>query len=223
MVRTSQRYLTDRVIKYALMEARFPEVAFDEISPQKALDRLILKYIRQFGPVCLKDLCWWLPVSKTLAHKTIDNRRNKLPFFSFNSDEYFMQHEDHLQLMEFNPADIKETIINFLPYEDHFPKAYSIRNWFLPEDSIPLVYLLGRINYGQIRPSIWFNGKVIGRWELNWVDKAKSSMKIEIVDINEKLNLSNKITELIDVEKKNLETFVNEKLRPLIIQKSSNH
>jgi len=216
LVRTNHRYITDKVIRYGLMDEWFPEIAVDEIDSEEALQTLILNYVCKFGPVCLDDLSWWLPINKTLARKMIDKLNEQLICFDFNDREYFMEKDDYERLKDFELPDNQQPIINFIPYEDHFPKAYSIRNWFLSEAVSPLVHKKGVIYRGQIFPSIWLNGEIIGGWEMNWIDKAKSAMKVEIINIYEKLNLSKQITQLIESQRTELENFVNEKLVPLM-------
>ncbi len=215
LARTSQRYITDQMIRYGLMEEWIPDFAFNELNSEEAIINLISKYIKIFGPVCLDDLCWWFPLSKTIAKQKLENVKQNLIVFDLNNREYMMAIDDFHQFEEFKPPKDNEPIVNFLPYEDHFPKAYSIRNWFLSEEISPLVYKKGTIYRGQIFPSIWLNGEIIGNWELEWVDKAKSAMKVEITNIYEKLHLSSKITQLIKRQRRELENFVNEKLVPL--------
>jgi hypothetical protein len=76
-------------------------------------------------------------------------------------------------------------LVWFLPYEDHFPKVFilrqfyiddeteekllpkSIRHYWPPEMTPPPENdNRGHIAAGQIRPSIWLDGKIIGRWEM---------------------------------------------------------
>ena len=213
LTRTNQRYLTDRVIKYGLMAEWIPEINLKKINAEKALNELILKYIKKFGPICLDDLCWWMPLKKTVAKKTLENLKHRLTVFDFNDKEYLMENKNYDSLMRFDTSKYREPIINFLPYEDHFPKAYFVRNWYISKENKPLVFHVGRFEYGQVRPTIWIDGEIIGRWELEWVDKAKSSMKVEI---KETVNVSTGISELIEYQRTKLENFVNEKLIPLI-------
>ena len=107
-------------------------------------------------------------------------------------------------------------VVNFLPYEDHFPKAYTIRNWHLSEEIVSKLYKVGRMDWGQIRPSIWVNGEIMGRWEIDFVDEKKTEMKVEIVYLEKKTSQSKEIVKLIDEQKEELEIFANEKLIPLM-------
>jgi hypothetical protein len=216
LMRTSHRHITDKVIRYGLMEQCFPDITTSGINPDEALKALVLKYIKKFGPICLEDLSWWLSITKTAARQVLEALNQNLISFNFNQQDYYMEQDDYKKWEEFSLNRIEVPIVNFLPYEDHFPKAYSTRNWFLSEEVSRLVQKEGTIFLGQIFPSIWLNGEIIGGWEMNWVDKTKSEMNLEVTEVNKKLNLSYQINQLIESQRKELETFVNEKLVPLM-------
>jgi len=216
LVRTSHRYLMDRVIRYGLMEEWFPGVDFQGLDADEAFQKLILKYLHQFGPVCLDDLSWWLPVTKTLARNTLKQLAAEITSFHFNDRDYFMTKEDYHRLEEFDCPEAQQPIINFLPYEDHFPKAYLVRNWFLSQDTAPLVHKSGVIFRGQIFPSIWLNGEIIGNWQMDWQDKAKSAMRVTIPNLNKTLRLSKHTLQQIENRRTELERFINQRLVPLM-------
>ncbi|HEX9975266.1 MAG TPA: crosslink repair DNA glycosylase YcaQ family protein, partial [bacterium] len=216
LARTNHRYLTDRVIRYGLMTEWFPEIVQNELDPEQALQLLILQYIKKFGPLCLDDLSWWLSITKTISRKILEALGESLASFDFNGQVHYMEKADHekFELFEFDHD--QSEIITFLPYEDHFPKAYFIRNRFLSDQVATLVYKEGVIFRGQIFPSIWLNGEIIGGWEMNWVDKNKSAMKVAVTAIHENKKLSAQIYDLIESHRADLERFINEKLVPLM-------
>ena len=216
LARTGQRYITDPVIRYGLMNEWIPELDMKQQNPEMAIGKLILKYIRIFGPVCLEDICWWLPIQKTIAKKIILGMKKKLCFVDFNNREYMMESSDHDQLQNFKHPIKSEPVITFLPYEDHFPKAYIVRNWFVSEETTPVVFHVERLEYGQLRPSILIDGEIVGRWEMKWNEKKKLSMTVEIIDINKNFTRTREMSTLIERKRNTLEMFVNEKLVPLM-------
>ena len=216
LVRTSQRHIADKIIRYGLMDECFPEIAAGDVNPDEALKALVQKYIKKFAPISLEDLSWWLAITKTATRQVLESLSENVTSIDFNQQKYYMEKDDHERFQEFKLEDEPNPIVNFLPYEDHFPKAYSIRNWFLAEEVAPLVQKEGTIFLGQLFPSIWLNGEIIGGWEMNWVDKAKSEMKVAITEIHKKVNLSQQINQLIERQRQELENFVNEKLVPLM-------
>jgi hypothetical protein len=215
LVRTSQCHITDKIIRYGLMDECFPEITAGDVNPDEALKELVQKYIKKFAPISLEDLSWWLSITKTATRQILEVLSKNLISIDFNYQKYYMEQDDHERFQEFR-LEQEDPIANFLPYEDHFPKAYSIRNWFLAEEIAPLVRKEGTIFLGQIFPSIWLNGEIIGGWKMSWVDKAKSEMKVEVIEVHKKLNLSQQVYQLIERQRKELENFVNEKLVPLM-------
>jgi|GEM_PF-2261531 len=215
LVRTNHRYLTDRVIRYGLTAAWFPEIVQNELDPEQALQSLILQYIKKFGPVCLDDLSWWLSITKTMSRKILEALSKSLTSFDFNEQVYYMEKTDLENFALFKFEQDQSEIISFLPYEDHFPKAYFIRNWFLSEEVAALVYKEGVIFRGQIFPSIWLNGEIIGGWEMNWVNNKKTKMKVAVTAIHKNKKQSAQTQDLIERHRADLEQFINEKIVPL--------
>ena len=216
LIRTNHRYITDRVIRYGLTKEWLPDIDIDDIDPDEALQTVILNYIKKFGPIILDDLAWWFPITKTIARKMLEALGNQLVSFDFNDQQYYMEQTDYQKFKDFNLKNSPAPNINFLPYEDHFPKAYSARSWFLNDKVAPLVYKEGTIYRGQIFPSIWLNGQIIGGWEMKWTDKPKSAMKVAITNIVEQQNLTKQIRNIIENQRAALENFVNEQLLPLM-------
>ncbi len=219
LVRTGQRYLIDPVNQYGLAEEWIPRLCLIKYEPELALAEIMNKYIRLFGPVSLEDLCWWFPLSKALARKILDLIKNEIIAEEANENEYFWEKSDYDQFLAFEPPPATVPIINFLPYEDHFPKAYKIRDWYISAASTPRLFNVGKIDWGQLRPSIWLNGEIIGRWELEFTDNSKSELKIKVLNLNEGLTSDQPIKQLIAARQEELQKFSNEKLLPLMRKK----
>ena len=215
LTRSGQRYITDKVIKYSLTEEEFPDIMLKNINPEKELETLILKYIARFGPVTFEDLCWWLPVSKRTGKEVLENIKKNLISLEFKNSEYFMEKCDFEAFKNFKHPE-NDIIINFIPYEDHFPKAYKIRDWYISEKLVPKMINIGRFDYGQLHPSIWLNGEIIGRWEINWKDKDKAKAKVSIKNLNKELIKPKNVRDLIEKQRKELQNFINEKMAPLL-------
>ncbi len=217
VVRTGQRYITDKSIKYGLLNEWLPDEDFDELDAEISLENLILKYIRIFGPVCLEDICWWLPATKTAVRTVLERLGSRIVYISFNGSEYIMEKEDSEKFKEFNMSKIKEPIVNFLPYEDHFPKAYTVRNWYISDEKKSLLFAFEKkTDYGQLRPSIWLNGEIAGRWETEWADSKKSAMNVKVLGEDFISSLPARTVKQIENERQELENYINEKLLPLM-------
>ena len=120
-------------------------------------------------------------------------------------------------------------VIAFLPYEDYLPKAFIDRSWFIEPNLQDRLFprkarsywptgtpptrapaLTSGINQsGEIRPSLWLNGAIIGRWELGEaIDNISVSYDLY-------LQLSSKIRTQIQAQHQRLETFLNTRLLPI--------
>jgi hypothetical protein len=73
---------------------------------------------------------------------------------------------------------------------------------------------------GQIQPSILVDGEIIGRWIWTWEDKKKTGGFAAIAELQEDPPIKNAIKDQISVKLAELETFMNEKIVPLINRKN---
>jgi hypothetical protein len=220
IVRTGARYLTDRTARFGLMHRLFPETEQPAFSAEEALKRIMMRYIRQFGPVTLDDISWWFPLSKSKAGEVIRDLGESITTIDHEDRVYFMETDDHRRFADFMPASVKGPVINFLPYEDHFPKAYKIRDWYLSDAMLPKLIHVRGVEYGQLRPSIWIDGRIVGRWEHGFVDKGKTRMEIDIIELEDEVESNSRLSGLITCEKNDLLDFINSRLIPLMRKKS---
>lgn len=209
ITRTTQKHLTDPVVRYGLWRDWLPDL--QPVDPETAIRELALAYIHQFGPVTLDDLCWWFPLTKTKAREVLEGLVPTLCPINIDGREYFMTEKDFSDMQSVEMRSPNDGIA-FLPYEDHFVKAFTDRNWFLGRDVLPLVTETGIQMQGQVLPSIWQGGQIIGRWRIRWEDKQKSSAQVEVVEL-----LDNTFAgEAIERHRQKLEIFINEQIAPLV-------
>ena len=214
LVRVGQKHLDDHVIPYGLLRDWFPEASAETIDPGRALQEIVRRYIAKFGPVCLDDICWWLPISKTAGKTTVEGLKDELAFFDLNGREYMMDRADFRRFQRFKSGS-DEPCLNFLPYEDHFPKAFAVRDWFLSAEAESLLFQKGVTELGQIRPSIWLDGEVIGRWEFQPAGQAGRSTKVKIISLVRPSRFSKKVLSGIEDRRRELELFIDTKIAPL--------
>ena len=215
ITRIGQRYITDKTINFGLFSKHYPELKEKTLESNEAIKTLFLKYLKQFGPACLDDFCWWLPIKKTFAKQLLADLQDKLVELDFNERKYYLLKDDFQKYEAFD-YNINEPMINFLPYEDHFPKAYKIRDWYLSEEVMSELNFEGVMFLGQIRPSIWINGDIKGRWEINWLDAKKTKAEIILEYIHDDVKKSAKLMKLIETEQMKLEHFFNDQLIPIM-------
>ena len=68
---------------------------------------------------------------------------------------------------------------------------------------------------GQIRPSIWLDGEVIGRWELEPAGRAGRSTRVKIIRVIRPSRFSKKVLSGIEDRRRELELFIDKKIAPL--------
>ena len=121
-----------------------------------------------------------------------------------------------------------EDLVWFLPYEDHFLKAFIDRTGFISDELQPFLCPADRRHFwpsdpdgyckmpsvgvratGEVRPSIWLNGQVVGRWEL---DDEGSSKRV-VPSLYSKITKSRQT--MIKQMCSELEDFINSSLVPI--------
>jgi hypothetical protein len=207
-----------------------PDMAINDYSHETALLELINSYVRVYGPVTDKDIAWWTGYSRKYLHDVLESLKKMVTTFDIGKTQYFMDNDDYEGCQSADPP--PEPFITFLPYEDHFPKAYRERSWYIdntigekiyprnakafwpsPAITTPNVPTSRGMNQsGEIRPSIWLNHEIIGRWELNSLGKKQDGFKV-VMKLYCKITPT--IKALIQEKRENLENFINELLLPI--------
>lgn len=213
LVRTKHRYIDDKVIQYELVENVFPKIFNKPMEIGEAREEIFIRYVKQFGPISIEDFSWWLPTTKTNCNELLEHFENKIEKILINDQELYMHAEDYEKLQKFEP--LENNIIRFIPYEDHFPKAYIQREWFMPQEIEQKVMGQQVITRGQIFPTIWLNNTIIGKWEIEYKNKKKTIAEIKISELFNKKSLSESDLKKINSQKEQLEIFLNDKLLTL--------
>ena len=216
IVRSKQRNITDKLYSYALFEDIFPKLSKKSIGHDAAIQEIFCKYLAIFGPATLDDFRWWLPINKTNITSAIEEMKD-VESFILDESYFYMTKEDYNAFESFSFSDNYNSRVIFLPYEDHYPKAFINRNFFIADYMTPHLFGVNhKITKGEIRPSIWLDGKIIGRWEYKWQDKKKTAFDIEIVYLDETIKFSQEVKDEIIAQKESLLQFMNEQIIPLI-------
>ncbi len=197
-----------------------------EMTEEEARTHLVLRYIEYFGPISMNDLSWWMPCKKTEGKKLVANLEGQITTVDVQGKPHMITNED----LEYASSIDKpsDPIVSFLPYEDHFPKAFTDRTWYLSEDAKKKLYPRRPEHYrppemnppppgppkgmnasGEMRPSIWVDGKVVGRWE---IDQSDGDVAINIGLIQ---SVPSKERKIIDAKRLELNVFIQNQLVPI--------
>ncbi len=225
IVRTEAANARSNQQKYDLTSRWLPGLSFTDLTEQDARTELVYRYISCYGPVSIDDLAWWLPCNKSEATALLSSSKERLLVIKNGSKEHYITTEDNEDASDLDTD--RELGIAMLPYEDSFPKAYANRTWFISERAREILFPRKPEYYwppdmkppkeppkgmnasGELRPSIWHNGMIVGRWEIDKVDE-EYYVRIGLVEEIPREARS-------DLEEKchDLVSFVNERLAPI--------
>jgi hypothetical protein len=226
VVRAEAKHARSNVTSYALLECWVDGFKLERIDEESAISSLIHHHIERFGPVSVGDITWWLRLSKTAVKNAIATLEDDLIKVNLGDSEGFMEKTDCE--VASNLESPKEDFVWFLPYEDHFLKAMIDRSKFIYEEIQPKLFPADKKHFwpsnpdapqiqpskglratGEVRPTIWLNGEVVGRWEMDDQDKQKHI----VTSIYKKT--TKKQFAHIEQTRNDLEVFVNDKLLPI--------
>lgn len=226
VIRAKAKHARSNLTSYALVEKWFKGFKLKTIDESRAITELIQCHIERFGPVSVEDIAWWLRLTKTAVNSAIKDLGEEIVNVTLEGSEKYMTQSDSeiASSIEKSP----EGYVWFLPYEDHFLKAFIDRGTFISEDIQPKLFPADRRHYwpsnpnaprkmpskgmratGEVRPSIWLDGRVIGRWE---IDDDGNQKKI-VLNLYEKVDRTQ--SERIEEVRVSLEDFVNQSLLPI--------
>lgn len=226
MVRASASHARSNRTNYASLQKWISKPKFKPLPQEKALPHLVKSYIDTFGPVTLDDITWWLGLKKTYVKSLIVEIAKGVIEEELDGKKYYLTQHDLESAASIEPDE--ESFISFLPYEDHFPKGFTDRSLWIDEDAQKILFPRlsefywppsldpppkgphkGMFRQGEIRPSIWLNGKVVGRWEM---EQEKKEFRV-VYGLFGKVTKSEK--QLIAEKKEQLEAFINNRLVPI--------
>jgi hypothetical protein len=228
VVRATASHARSSTTAYALLDKWVKGFTLEDISEDKAVNQMAHRYIDRFGPVSVDDISWWLSITKARTRTAVEAFEDDVVEVDVGGAKKMMTPND-LELAASLEAPL-EPVIWLLPYEDHLPKAFIDRSWYLSEDMKSYVFPKLREHYwppeclpppsdvkvtgatnasGEIRPTIWVNGEVVGRWEF----ENKERNYVVSYKILEKVHA--KYDNMISERARELEDFVNTRLVPI--------
>jgi hypothetical protein len=226
VVRAKAKHARSNLTSYALLNQWIDGFKLKLVNEQDAITSLIHHHIERFGPVSVDDIAWWLRQTKTVVKKSISSLGKKIVTINSEGKERYMSQSDFDVALACEKPE--EEQVWFLPYEDHFLKAFIDRTAFIDESIMPMVFPADRQHFwpsnpdapqkmpskgtratGEVRPTIWVNGKVVGRWEID--DTGEQKKIVTSIYVKSAKKCMNRIEEV----RLSLEKFVNDKLLPI--------
>jgi hypothetical protein len=226
VVRAKAKHARSNLTSYALLDKWVQGFKLKIVEEQIAISQLVRSHIERFGPVSVDDIGWWFKQTKTTVKNAIQELGDNIVSLELDGTEKFVSEKD-LEIASSLDSPSEEHVW-FLPYEDHFLKAFIDRSQFISEDIQPKISPADRKHFwpskpdeprimpspgvratGEVRPTIWLNDVVIGRWEL---DDVGNQMKV-VTSLYSKI--AKKHQERVEEVRVNLENFVNSRLLPI--------
>ncbi len=226
VVRAKANHARSNLTSYALLDKWVQGFKLEIIDEQVAITQLIRNHIERFGPVSVDDIAWWLRQTKTSVKMVLQKLEEDIVSVKLSESDKVMLKED-MEIAASLSKPSKDQVW-FLPYEDHYLKAFINRTSFIAEDIQPKLFPADRKHFwpsnpdvprkmpskgvratGEVRPSIWLNGRVVGRWEMD--DDA--NLKKVVMSLYSKTTKSQE--KMIERTRIQLEEFINSSLMPI--------
>ncbi|MFW9960658.1 MAG: winged helix DNA-binding domain-containing protein [Candidatus Thorarchaeota archaeon] len=226
VVRAKASHARNNLTSYALTDKWVDGFRMKQLDEEEAINELIKRHIELFGPVSIDDIAWWLRITKSIAKNSIDKISESVVNIGLRKQDRYMMQSDYEMATSLEAPD--KDMVWFLPYEDHFLKAFIDRTSFIRDDIQPYLSPADRRHFwpskpdaprvmpspgsratGEVRPSIWLNGEVVGRWE---IDDGEEQKEI-VTSIYRKVTKNHQ--EIIEQSREDLENFVNDSLQPI--------
>ena len=226
IVRTEGSHARSTRLDYDLASRWLGDYNLPKIGEETAISELIFKYIDHFGPVTINDLAWWIPLKVTETKEFLQKLGTRISEIKVDDKNHIITSDD---LEKAKSLEIpEESTVSLLPYEDHFPKAFKERSWYITSEIEKMLFPRNREHFwppkmnppppgppkgmnasGEIRPSIWIDGKIVGRWEVE-TDEDQANVQYAIV-----AKVAKSLQDEVAQECEDLSEFINKRLLPI--------
>ncbi|MFE2305458.1 winged helix DNA-binding domain-containing protein [Streptomyces sp. NPDC059411] len=129
-----------------------------ELPADEARVELATHYLRAFGPASTEDVKWWTGWTLTDTRKAIARTGAVEVDLSHGPGHALPDHLDPSPSR--SPSTETEPAAALLPALDPTPMGWRHRDWYLDPALVPELFDA----YGNIGPTIWWNGRIVGGW-----------------------------------------------------------
>ncbi len=152
-----------RIRKVTYRSASTPEAGSTNEGEAKV--KLAELYVKQYGPVAVDDIAWWMDESKPEVLRLLARMPDKLTSIRIPRQiDRLLLDPDLPVLQETREVD---DCVRFLPYEDPFAKSRKLRELMVPKALERQVYLMG-----NALPTVISNGQIVGTWSITAEDET---------------------------------------------------
>jgi hypothetical protein len=163
---------------YATLGSWLPWIDLEGLSPDEALQRIILAYVRAFGPVTVGDVMHWLgETARQRVVATLMMLGHQLTHLEISGSfgDYILLQEHVDELADDRPAERGACL---LPPRDSYAMAYSDTSRFLD----PAYRELAFDRAGESLGTVWVDGHIAGVWWLHIKEERITVRTFEALD-----------------------------------------
>lgn len=177
VLRADTPHLRSNRNRYARTRDRVP--GFQPMAVDEARRQLLLRAVATFGPLTVEDLAWWLPAPKGEVQRALASARD-LTKLEVEGQTWWVS----TSLMDAAAPKREDAGAWALPYEDAFWKSVYDRGAWMAPGLKPVLFPFNVAHWrppagvdpgpgphkganvsGEVRPSLWWAGRAVGRWE----------------------------------------------------------
>jgi hypothetical protein len=176
----------DRRNNYAIFNDYFPNTDLAQKNGKKAIQILVEKYLKAYGPATENDISWWTGQTKSTIRKALKPVESKLSRINISSIEgSFIIINSDLENIQ-NLKNTNESSLSLLPRLDPYPMGYKERERYIDITNYKKIF----DRSGNITSTIFLDGTAIGVWDTE--EKPKPTIKYHLFQSIEK-NLLNEL------------------------------
>jgi hypothetical protein len=145
--------------RFAHRDLWLPASSGDLLSPEKALEELLLRYLAGYGPATMQDFAYWTGLRLKTVQTAFQSCRSCLLPVRVNGwpGEYYLRQEDELALMGSLP---EPPAVALLPKFDTLLLGFKNKGRFMDSLHYKLVFRAA----GQVEAVVLLSGWVAGAW-----------------------------------------------------------
>lgn len=180
VIRADAAHARSNRTRYALTRSWVDGFKHSDLPAAEARRLLIGRAVEAFGPVSEADLAWWLPAPKGEVVRALASYGKNVRSLEQQGRRFWYAPE----LADLAAPPREEQGAWLLPYEDGLLKGYLDRSWCLAPGLREVLFPFNASHWfppdgvdpgpgphkgvnvtGEARPSVWWGGRVVGRWE----------------------------------------------------------
>lgn len=177
---------------FALVKDKYGFCLNEYRDEQPYINELVKMYIKCYGPVSFEDILWWSGLARGKIQKALLELEGEIKEILVYNLPYCLYIFES-QIYELLKFSIEYNWCRLMGYEDCVMKGYMQTRFFYGEN-----YKIYFNSIGEIYPTIIYNGKCIGRWEINMKDRTINLH----IDNDKKIDVSLVKEELLKTEAK---------------------